>query len=107
MKNYSTNQERTEEYLDKFNREKVLKLLVGNEKPVIFDVGANDGSSIIEFKSWWPDSTVHSFEPQEECWPKLEEQAAIYSDSVIVNKIGVGAEKRNGLTFYTHNITTG
>tara|TARA_B100000686_G_C16709601_1_gene928333 strand:- start:99 stop:851 length:753 start_codon:yes stop_codon:yes gene_type:complete len=107
MKNYSTNQERTEEYLDKFNREKVLKLLVGNEKPVIFDVGANDGSSIIEFKSWWPESTVHSFEPQEECWAKLEEQAAIYSDSVIVNKIGVGAEKSNGLTFYTHNITTG
>ena len=108
MKTYTTNEQRTDEYLKKFDREKVLKLLVKEKSPVIFDVGANSGSSLVEFKTWWPDATVHCFEPQQECWAELEERAARYtSDSVFINKVGAGATASEGLTFYTHDLTTG
>jgi len=108
MKTHTTNEHRTEEYLKKFDREKVLKLLITEKNPVIFDVGANSGSSLTEFKTWWPDATVHCFEPQQECWAELEERAARYSSgSVIINKVGAGALASEGLTFYTHDLTTG
>ena len=35
-------------------------------------MGANDGSTSIEFKEWWPNAKIHCFEPQEECWIDLD-----------------------------------
>ena len=108
MKSHTTNEQRTDEYSKKFDREKVLKLLLKEEPPVVFDVGANNGSSLDEFKSWWPNATIHCFEPQQECWGELDERAARYSPgSVIVNKVGAGATENGGFTFYTHDLTTG
>jgi FkbM family methyltransferase len=108
MKTHTTNEQRTDEYLKKFDREKVLKLLIKEKSPVIFDVGANNGSSLAEFKAWWPDATVHCFEPQQECWDELEERATHYlPGSVVINKVGAGATASDGLTFYTHDLTTG
>ena len=104
MKKITTDRERTEEYLKNFNHEKLLKLLVNHESPVIFDVGANEGVTISEFKAWWPQSTIHCFEPQEECWANLDRAASCYPESIFVNKIGVGAEKSSGLNFYSHKI---
>ena len=37
MNRITTNRERTEEYLENFNRERLLKLLVNHESPIIFD----------------------------------------------------------------------
>jgi FkbM family methyltransferase len=94
--------------LKKFDREKVLKLLIGEKTPVIFDIGANNGASLVEFRMWWPDANVYCFEPQQECRAELEERAARYSSgSVIINKVGAGATASEGLTFYTHDLTTG
>lgn len=108
MNMHTTNEQRTDEYLRKFDREKVLKLLIKDMAPVIFDVGANNGSSLEEFKKWWPDAVIHCFEPQQECWAELDGRAAQYmSGSVIINKVGVGAVESDDLTFYTHDITTG
>ena len=84
----TTDRERTEEYLKNFNREKLLKLLVSDESPIIFDVGANEGVTISEFKAWWPQSTIHCFEPQEECWANLDRVASCYPGSIFVNKKG-------------------
>ena len=67
MENFGKNEERTQEYLKKFNKEKVLKLLINSENPTIFDIGANNGSSLEIFKEYWPESNVHCFEPQQEC----------------------------------------
>ena len=93
------------EYLKKFNRESTLKVLIKEVDPVIFDVGANIGTSLQEFKSWWPKATVHCFEPQKECWSELEHQADQYiSDSVFINKVATGSTPSEGLNFYTHNI---
>jgi hypothetical protein len=44
--------ETTNQYLNIFNREKVLKILIKKGDPVIFDVGANVGDTLIEFKKW-------------------------------------------------------
>jgi FkbM family methyltransferase len=104
----NTNEQRTSEHFKKFDRERVLKLLIKDVAPVIFDVGANNGSSLAEFKGWWLNATIHCFEPQNECWSELEARAAQYkSGSVFINKVGAGEIASKGLTFYTHDLTTG
>lgn len=104
----TTNKQRTQEYSTKFNREKVLKFLIKDAAPVIFDVGANNGSSLEEFKTWWPEAPIHCFEPQEECWAELDTRAAKYqSGSVFINKVAAGDVESESITFYTHDLTTG
>jgi len=108
MKNIETNQDRTEEYLKNFNREKTIKLLIKEIAPTIFDVGANDGSTSIEFKEWWPNAKIHCFEPQEECWIDLDILEKKYEDdSIILNKCAAGNKPEKNATFYSHDITTG
>jgi|TARA_B100000795_G_scaffold44415_1_gene29144 FkbM family methyltransferase len=104
----STNMERTAEYLAKFNREKVLKHIIKDKAPVIFDVGANSGMSLEEFKGFWSDSTVHCFEPQKECWTSLHEKSKKYQESsVFINKTAVGKKVEKDINFYSHEINTG
>jgi len=108
MSNNSINQERTEEYLKFFDREKTLKYLIKNTNPIIFDVGANVGSVLGEFKEWWPNSKVHCFEPQEECWESLGKQASQYAtNEAIINKCAAGSVSNVNATFYSHDITSG
>ena len=108
MAEYATNQERTAEYLEKFDREKTLKILINNDSPTIVDVGANFGDTLVEFKQWWPASTVHCFEPQQECWELLESKKAKYpDDSVLLEKRAVGNKSGEKLAFYTHDISKG
>ena len=52
MKKIGKNEERTALYLEKFDREKTLKLLINKDAPVILDIGANSGQSLLEFKQW-------------------------------------------------------
>ena len=104
----STNMERTAEYLAKFNREKVLKFLIPDSKPIIFDVGANSGISLNEFKGIWKNSVIHCFEPQKECWPELLKLSDKYdSNSVIINKTAVGKKNEKDVSFYSHDINSG
>jgi FkbM family methyltransferase len=42
-----------------------------NKKPIIFDVGANVGSSIKRFDLIFNDSVIHSFEPIKECFDQM------------------------------------
>ena len=69
-----------------------LKALIGKESPLIFDVGANNGSSIHDFKAWWPKSDIHCFEPQQECYQDLVDAAEAYKTlgSVRINSFAVG-----------------
>lgn len=108
MTNYPSNLERTEEYLNKFSREKVLKYLIKHGRPVIFDVGANVGTTLAEFQGWWPEATIHCFEPQEECWEALDNHAAkCPSGSVAINRCAVGNAANSQATFFTHDINSG
>ncbi|MDO8463833.1 MAG: FkbM family methyltransferase [Gallionella sp.] len=108
MGNYPTNQERTAEALKNFDREKILKYLVKSAHPVIFDVGANVGSTLEEFKSWWPVSEIHCFEPQQECWVALEQRADQYAaGGVVINKCAAGSVPSDQVTFYSHEMSSG
>jgi len=108
MANYPNNQERTAEYLKNFDREKTLKYLIKENQPVIYDVGANVGTTLDEFKRWWPGANIHCFEPQKECWEQLEISSSRYSpDEVIINKFAVGNMASDQATFYSHDINTG
>ena len=108
MKNIETNQDRNKEYLKIFNREKTIKYLIKKNQPKIFDVGANNGSSAIEFKKYWPGAIIHCFEPQKECWNDLDKIEEEYNDkSIIINKCAVGNHSNKSAGFYTHDITSG
>ena len=99
----------SKEYLKKFSREKTLKFLIQEESPIIFDIGANNGSSLVEFIEWWPESEIYCFEPQEECWEELEitAQQANKTGKVHINKFAVGSLNDNNADFYTHDLNTG
>ena len=108
MENFGKNEERTQEYLKKFNKEKALKFLIKSSTPTIFDVGANNGSSLEIFKEYWPQSDVHCFEPQQECWDDLEDCASRYKQGkVVINKFAVGHEPIKSAKFYSHDLNTG
>ena len=103
----STNKQRTDDYLSIFNRQKVIKSLVKTERPVIFDIGANEGQSLVEFKEWWSESQVHCFEPQEECWNKLNSKVKNQNfRDVFINKYALGEIEKEEV-FYSHDITSG
>lgn len=105
---YKSNQERTTEYAQKFNRETTIKYLIKDAAPFILDVGANVGTSLEEFKSWWPNAVVHSFEPQFECWESLCQLAAKFPHgSAVVNPCAAGNIASKQATFYTHDINSG
>jgi len=107
--NQGKNEERKLEYQEKWDLEKTLKFLIKKADPVIFDVGANNGSSINDFKSWWPKSHIHCFEPQEECLRDLVDTASIYekSGSIKINTFAVGNVPSKNAVFYTHDINSG
>ena len=107
MITYENNEERTRQYLENFNREKTLKNLVINAKPTIIDVGANVGNTVDEFKQWWPESIIHCFEPQQECWDELELRAAKHKmGHIYINKYAAGNKEKND-KFFTHQINSG
>ena len=91
--NQGKNEERSADYNNKWDTEKTLKHLIKRSDPLIFDVGANNGSSVNDFKRWWPESHIHCFEPQEECLQDLLETAASYDGvgSVKINSVAVGS----------------
>ena len=64
-----------------------------NDKVIIFDVGANDGRSILRFKKIFPDSEIHSFEPLKKQKITLEKLQHKYSN-VYVNNFALGDKKR-------------
>jgi FkbM family methyltransferase len=107
MNNTERNEIRTKEHEEKFSKKKLLENLINNDKPLIFDIGANIGDSINFFKSIWPNSIIHAFEPQKSCFEQLDDTASKYTGSVIVNKVGVGDLNSKNVDFYTHELSKG
>tara|TARA_A100001015_G_scaffold309471_1_gene409016 strand:- start:3452 stop:4231 length:780 start_codon:yes stop_codon:yes gene_type:complete len=107
-KNQGSNEKRTSEYINNWDTEKTLKNLIKKNNPCIFDVGSNNGSSIYDFKSWWPDSSIHCFEPQEECYESIKETASNFNKGKIhINMCAAGNISSKNQTFYTHDINSG
>jgi FkbM family methyltransferase len=60
--------------------------------PIIFDVGANQGQTILKIKSLFPDSDLHSFEPSKICFKELSEKFG-NKEGLVLNNVAVGAEE--------------
>ena len=56
------------------------RLLSGIKKPIIFDVGACDGTTVCKYKSLFPDSIVHAFEPQPKPFQNLTKLTQHYKN---------------------------
>ncbi len=41
-------------------------------RPLIFDIGGNVGQTVDTFKSWYPDSVIHTFEPSPHVFERLK-----------------------------------
>lgn len=100
---YKSSEERTQDYIKRFDRNSVLKNLVGNEQPVIFDVGANIGQTLEEFKKVWPDSNIHCFEPIKEFYTELENNSMKYEEVSCYN-FAFGDVDKEEVTFYYHEV---
>ena len=70
-----------------------IKRLVKTDKPVIFDVGANMGQSLVQFKRILPKSEIHAFEPHEGTFNLLVKYCAKY-DNVNLNMNAVWSVDR-------------
>lgn len=62
---------------------------------LVFDVGANSGSSLKQFAAWWPEATIHSFEPISATFAELMNAAAMHPSAqchqvALSNKCGTG-----------------
>ncbi len=66
------------------------RFLTRSVKPVITDIGANVGQSVSKFRSAFPESTIHSFEPSPKTYQKLVENTKNMS-SVKTWNMGVGS----------------
>ena len=82
------------------NKDKITTLLIENEKPTIFDVGANLGQSIDRYKKIYPKSNIHSFEPNKHQIDKIYKKYR-NDDTVVLNNVAVW-EKPGNLEFYIY-----
>ena len=76
--------------------------LIGNDRPVILDIGAYDGKDSIRFARLFPDGHIFSFEPSPESFGKLiyniEDYKNIHPQNIAIsNKCG------NSKLFYSNN----
>jgi FkbM family methyltransferase len=62
----------------------------GIKRPIIFDVGANKGQSVDNFKRMFPDSSMHSFEPSPRTYAELSDHCKAL-DGVKTWNYGVGS----------------
>lgn len=75
---YKSSVERTKDYLDNFDQDKVIQTLIGKSNPVCVDVGANIGQSVHKIKNVFPSSTVHCIEPLETQFLLLKNNTSQY-----------------------------
>ncbi len=66
------------------------RFLKGEKRPVIFDIGANIGQSVNNFKAKFPASFIHSFEPSPTTYEQLKANCATFTDLNTWN-LGVGS----------------
>ncbi len=104
--NIENNSSRNDEYTKNLDRNKILKNLITADTPLIFDIGANKGTTISDFKNIWMNCRIHCFEPQFECWESLENLEKKYEGSLMLNKTAVGSKDQKNVSFFSHEITT-
>ena len=84
-----------------FDRRKSLELLLSKVKdPLIFDVGANSGQTVLQMLNWFPSSQIHAFEPLVEPYHQLQKRSQDFA-RVICNQLALS--DREGADTYFMN----
>ncbi len=68
-----------------------ISKLVKRKRPIILDVGANQGNTVLEFRKKLPGCVIHAFEPSPEVYRKLKTSTDGLSD-VYLNNVALGSE---------------
>ena len=100
---YRSSEQRTQDYIKRFNRDSVLYSLINNEEPVIFYVCANVGQTLKTFKKIWPESIIHCFEPIKEFYDVLLKNSLKYEE-VSCHNFAFGDKDLENVKFYYHEI---
>lgn len=66
-----------------------LPVPYGVKEPVILDIGANIGIASLFFYSYYPDATIHAFEPQKENFELLKKNAENLHGKILVHRMAV------------------
>ena len=80
------------------NIDDVDSFLVKKQQCMIFDVGANVGQSVKQFKKNFTEPVIHCFEPISDCLDVIKKDFP-NDKSLILNNVGVGS-KKGELKFY-------
>lgn len=67
--------QRNIEYQKAFSEKEYFIRLLGRHDPVILDIGAHRGESVVFFKEIFPHATIYSFEPDPENFSHLRDEA--------------------------------
>jgi len=101
MENVGQSKSRNKEFQETFSREGLLRHVVKADNPVIFDVGAHHGESVVYLKKLFPESSIYSFEPDPDSFGVL---SAITAEKVSYFNLALSDE--DGTTsFYRNNIS--
>jgi len=95
----------SKKYSDFFDRYRTLKKILPKKKLICFDIGANEGQTILEIFKNFPKSVIHSFEPQKECYEKLLYLKEKLKNKIYINMVGCG-EKNIIKHFYPSPINS-
>jgi len=90
---------RNDEYSKNFTAEKFFKLLIPEKMPLIIDIGAHKGESVIFFKSIFPEANIYSAEPDPDSYAEL---IKLLSDSSKAVNAAIGA-KKGEVTFFQYD----
>ena len=80
------------------SNEKLLKNLIKIETPIILDIGANLGQTIIKYLKLFPKAKIHSFEPSPEIFENLSKKFKNVENLYLYN-FAFGSEETNRI-FY-------
>lgn len=79
--------------------ENVLKMLKTKYKvKTLFDVGANVGNYTKLLLEYFPEASIHSFEPSKQTYQKLKEN--VHDKNVILNHLGIGNKISKEILYY-------
>ena len=101
MEDVGESNNRNEEFKNKFNRDTIIKNLVKTNKPTILDIGAHHGQSVKYFKKLFPNSSIHSFEPDPDSFlilSNLKFDDLKLHNFAISNKVGKLSFFRNSIS---------
>jgi len=86
---------------EKYILERILPGLIDKTDPVLFDVGANDGKTTIDFKNAFPNAHIYAFEPNKKSFSILRDNCK--DKNIICINLGFGSNDEEKILYTYKN----